>query len=155
MTLIAILFAVGLLLLALELVLPGAVAGIIGGVLMLAGVGLVYSDYGAMQGTLALLGAAFAVVACVVLEVWWLPRSKFAGRFIVKDTSGVTPQPPAPRDVIGKRGRTLTTLAPTGYVEVDGRTYEAMSVAGLLAKGEPVVVESLDQFKLTVNRSSS
>lgn len=155
MTLIAVLFAVGLLLLALELVLPGAVAGVIGGVLMLAGVGLVYSDYGAMYGTLSLLGAALAVVTCVVVEIWWLPRSKFAGQLILKDTAGVTPQPPASRDVIGKRGRTLTMLAPTGYVEIDGRTYEAMSVAGLLAKGETVVVESLDQFKLTVNRSSS
>lgn len=155
MTLIIVLFAVGLVLLLLEVILPGGVIGILGGIVMAVSVGLVFARYGASAGMYALAGAVVIAVGSVMFELWWLPRSKWAAQFTVRDTAGSTPTPPAPPEIVGKRGRALTTLAPTGYVEIEGRTYEAASSIGLLAKGDAVVVESFDQFKLTVTRTSS
>lgn len=155
MSLIVLLFVLGLVFLALEVILPGAVAGIVGGILMLVAVALVYSGYGASYGTMALVGALVAGAGCIAAELWWLPRSKWALRFTVRETSGKPVPPVAPVALVGKQGRTLTILAPSGYVEVEGRSYEAVSRSGLLQKGVPIFVESIDQFKVTVQSASS
>lgn len=155
MSLIIVLFAVGLVLVLLELILPGGIIGVIGGVVMAISVALVFARYGASAGMYALAGAVVIAVASVMVELWWLPRSKWGARLAVREIAGSIPTPPAPPEIVGKRGRALTPLAPTGYVEIEGRTYEAASSIGMLAKGETVVVEATDQFKLTVTRTST
>ena len=155
MSLTILLFVLGLVFQDKEKILPGGVAGVVGGILMLTAVALVYSNHGASHGTMALAGAAVAGAGCIALELWWLPRSKWALRFTVRETSGKPVPPVAPVVLVGKRGRTLTVLAPSGYVEIEGRSYEAISRSGVLQKGVPIFVESIDQFKVTVQSASS
>jgi len=47
---------------------------------------------------------------------------------------------------------TVTTLAPTGYVMLDGRRYEARSQSGLIARGATVRVVGVDSFHLIVSQ---
>jgi len=53
-------------------------------------------------------------------------------------------------EVLDQVGETVTPLAPTGYVSVKGRRYEAFSRSGFLAKGVAVKVTGLDNFRLLV-----
>ena len=55
--------------------------------------------------------------------------------------------------VVGKTCEAVTTLAPTGYVRLDGRRYEAFSQSGHVAKGTVLRVVAVDNFRLTVTRS--
>jgi len=55
----------------------------------------------------------------------------------------------------GARGRTLTTLLPSGKVLIDGVEYNARVQSGWADKDEDVVVMGLDAFGLIVDRPDS
>jgi membrane-bound ClpP family serine protease len=55
--------------------------------------------------------------------------------------------------VVGKPATADTTLAPSGYVLVDGRRYEAFCRSGHVAKGEVLRVIGADNFRLIVSKT--
>ena len=59
--------------------------------------------------------------------------------------------PPATSEVIGKPATALTMLAPSGFVEVAGKRYEAFCRSGLVARGTHLTVVGLDNFRLVVS----
>jgi membrane-bound serine protease (ClpP class) len=150
-TLVVILFLSGIFLLALEVVVPGAILGIIGGVLMLVGVGVSFSRFGPSGGAVA-SGVAVAVGAVALyLEFVLLPKSRLAKALSMTETVAGTSQPPvADRAVVGKRAKAVTPLSPSGLVECEGRRYEAYSRSGHTAAGTTVEIVGMDNFRLIV-----
>ncbi|NBX35313.1 nodulation protein NfeD, partial [bacterium] len=51
---------------------------------------------------------------------------------------------------VGKTGRALTILAPSGTVEVDGQRLEAFSVDGYVERGAPILVTEAAAGRVTV-----
>lgn len=51
---------------------------------------------------------------------------------------------------VGKSGRALTVLAPSGTVEVDGYRLEAFSVDGFVERGAAILVTEADAGRVTV-----
>ena len=155
MNLILLLFLVGILLLAFEVIVPGGILGAIGALALLAGVVLSFVDFGALGGILSLLAAGLLVLVMVLVEFVLLPRTAIGRRLFLHAAIGGVSQPP-PADaaaIVGAVGTTVTTLAPTGYVEVNGRRYEGFSRSGLLQSGTPVRVEEVDNFRLIVTKT--
>jgi membrane-bound ClpP family serine protease len=157
MTTIIILFLAGILLLAIEVFVPGMVVGIIGGFAILAGVIMSFSLYGADGGILALLGGGLLLGITFYVEFVVLPKTKFARKLSMQASVEGTSQP-AVADlsaVLDQPGETVTPLAPSGYIQLQGRRYEAFSQSGYLAKGVPVRVTGLDNFRLIVTKTQS
>lgn len=155
MTAIIILFLAGILLLALEVFIPGAVLGILGALAILAGVAVAFVIYGLAGGFLA-LGAGVALLGIALyLEFAVLPKTRLAQTFSMTTTVAGTSQEPVAKleEVLDQVGETATALAPTGYVLLKGRRYEASSQSGYLAKGIAVRVTGLDNFRLLVTKS--
>ena len=154
MTLVIVLFSLGVILLALEVIVPGAVLGSVGALLMVGGVIAAFLNLGSTGGMLATLVALILLVATFVLEFFWLPRSRFFNRIAVGATIDSVSQPPLAKesDVIGRDAVALSTLAPTGFVNVDGRRYEASCRSGYAAVGETLKVVGLDAFRLIVTK---
>jgi len=150
-TLILVLFAVGILLLALEVIVPGGVLGI-GGGLSRVGAGLVAFDrYGPGGGAWALAAGLLVTAVALYLEFVLLPRSRLAKALSLTATVAGRSQPPvAEASLVGRRGLAATTLAPTGVVECEGRRYEAFSRSGLIAAGAPVEVIAVETFRILV-----
>ena len=154
MTAIILLFMVGAMLLAAEIFLPGAVAGIIGGLALLAGSLLSFREFGFNGGMLASFGALLLVGLMLYLELVLLPKTSVGKRLIVQSTVSATSQPPpATAELVGRAAVALTTLAPSGYVEVEGRRYEAFCRSGLVQKGTELRVVGLDNFRIIVTRN--
>jgi membrane-bound ClpP family serine protease len=155
MSLVVLFFLVGVILLALELVVPGAILGIVGGISMLAGVIAAFTIFGGSGGALATLVALVVLGLAVYLEFIWLPKSRLAKGLSMSTTIEATSQPPLAKgaDVIGREALTQTVLSPSGYVLVDGRRYEAYSQSGHIAAGERLKVVSLDNFRLIVTKT--
>lgn len=153
MTTILLLFIVGTLLLAGEVLLPGGIVGTIGGIALLAGCWLAFTEFGPGYGSLATVGALGLVALALYLELVWLPRTKVGSDMVVKSTVGGQSQPPPANeaDVVGKPAVALTTLAPSGYVSVDGRRYEAYCRSGHAVRGAGLEVVGVDNFKLIVS----
>ena len=155
MNLIILLFLVGLLFLFFEVFTVGAVFGILGGMTLLGGVVAAFVNYGMAGGVWAVVVALVAAGATLYAELVWLPKTRFAQRFAVRGTSGGTiKQVNAEADaVVGKAAEALTTLAPSGYVSVEGRRYEAFCQSGHADKGAALRVTGLDNFRLIVTKT--
>ena len=91
--------------------------------------------------------------ATLYAELVWLPKTRFAQRFSVKSTSGTTiRQQDVEAGVVGKSAEAVTTLAPSGYVLVEGRRYEAFCQSGHAERGAQLRVTGLDNFRLIVTK---
>lgn len=143
----------GLLLIAAEFVLPGAVIGAVGALLGLAGLALAASHG---LGEFLLLAAVF--VAGVAAEFLLFRRlmpglARRAGiASPVADTGSAVPGAAAFADLVGREGVALTALSPTGNVEVAGRRVEATSADGFLERGAAVVVADASSHGVVVRR---
>lgn len=155
MTGIVLLFALGIICLFFEVIVPGAVLGVIGGILMLAGSVLAFVEFGVAGGTVATVSALGLTGFTVYFELFLLPKTKFGKQMFLETAVKGTSHAPLAKaqDIVGKTGIALTTLAPSGFVLVDGRKYEASSQDGLLAKDTPVKVSGLDTFRLIVSKT--
>jgi membrane-bound ClpP family serine protease len=155
MNAVLLLFLLGVLLLAGEVFTPGAVLGILGGCAMVGGCVISFQQFGAGGGALATVIACALLALTLYLELVWLPRSRFGRKLIVQSASDAVSQPPLAdlEAVVGKTAQAVTTLAPSGYVTVDGRRYEAFCQSGHVDRGAMLRVTGLDNFRLIVSKS--
>jgi len=147
-----VLFAVGLVLLGFEVIVPGAVMGIIGGLFLIGGVAMAFLEHGAEGGLLALGVALGAVVALVYFEFRILPRTRVGKKMFLKASIDATSQPAVAEGeaVLGKSARAVTALSPTGLVEIEGRRYEARCDSGFAVEGAHLRVVRVESFQLVV-----
>ncbi|MBX3740795.1 MAG: hypothetical protein KF712_07390 [Akkermansiaceae bacterium] len=154
MTLIILLFAVGILLIATEVIVPGAILGTIGGLLMVGGTVLAFLDYGTGGGLLALGIASVVGALALFIEFRILPKTAIGRRaFLTEEVTGVSAA--IGKDAIalvGKPAEALTMLSPSGYVRIDGRRYEAFCQSGQAPAGAALEVIGADSFRLIVTQ---
>lgn len=154
MNAIALLFLIGVMLLAAEVFVPGGVLGIIGGLAMALGCGVAFAKLGVTGGSVATATAALLLGLTVYIELVWLPKTRLGKGMIVQTAVDGTSQPPlAAADIVGKNAAAETALMPTGFVRVEGQRYEAFSPAGFVAKGAALRVTGLDNFRLIVTKT--
>lgn len=150
---VLLLFAVGLVLLAFEVIVPGAILGVIAGALLIGGVAVAFVEHGPEGGLLAMIAAVFAVGAVLYFELRILPRTRLGKRmFLEKAIDGASQPPIAAKtaDVVGRDAVAITALGPTGVVEVGGRRYEARCESGFATEGSRLRVTRVETFQLVV-----
>ncbi len=154
MNMILLLFLVGVLLLAGEVFVPGAILGIIGAVSMFAGCAFSFVKYGTSGGLIATTVALALLGLTLYVELIWLPKTRLGKKLIVQAKVDATTQPPLAESaqVVGKAAEAVTPLVPSGYVLVEGRRYEAFSQSGHATKGAALRVVGLDNFRLIVTK---
>jgi membrane-bound ClpP family serine protease len=154
MSVIVALFLIGAVLLFFEVITPGGVLGAIGGVVMLAGCGHAWHLYGGQGALIAFMVALALVGVTFWVELVLLPKTRLGKRMFLDAAISSTSQPPPAEAarVVGKTAEALTMLAPTGYVTVDWKRYEAHCIDGLAPKGAVLRVTGLDNFTLKVTK---
>jgi membrane-bound ClpP family serine protease len=146
------LFTVGLVLLGFEVIMPGAVMGVIGGLFLLGGVIVAFAQHGPQGGFLALGTGIVAVAAMLYVEFRILPRTRIGRRMFLQAEIDGTSQPAVAgaAAVVGKAAVAMTALAPTGLVQVEGRRYEARCESGFADEGTRLRVVRVESFQLVV-----
>ena len=157
MTWIAILFLSGIAALVVEVVVPGGILGIAGGLLLLAGCAIAFFSFGPAGGFAALGCAAVLAGAAFFIEFRVLPKTKIGRRaFLTSEVRGVSAAfGTEARELVGKSAEALTLLSPTGYVRIDGRRYEAFCQTGQAPVGSVLDVVDADNFRLIVKQRAS
>ena len=56
--------------------------------------------------------------------------------------------------LIGKKGRTLTSLHPSGKVEIEGEKYDTVSEGGYIQINETVEVIRVEGYRIVVSKSN-
>ena len=148
MTLIITLLIVGAILLFLETLLPGMIAGIIGFLCLMAAVMLGYRDFGYQTGSLILAG----VLVGLVIGTWcWLkffPESRLGKRFISQSSSGeLGVEKP---ELLNGTGVALTQLRPSGTASINGQRVDGVTEGGLIERGTAIKVVTVEGARIVV-----
>jgi len=154
MTVITLLFALGIVLLLVEVIVPGGILGAIGGLMMFAGCVMAFLEFGSWGGMLAVGVAIVLAIAAFYLEFRVLPKTAIGKRaFLTKEITGVSAAFGLDaRDFIGKSAQALTMLSPSGYILIDGKRYEAFCQSGQVPAGAALEVTGADNFRLIVSQ---
>jgi len=154
MNTVIILLLVGVVLFFFEIIVPGAVLGTLGGLAMLGGIVLAFIDYGPTGGVAATLASVVVLAVVLYIELRILPNTKLGKRMFLHSAVSASTQPPiADPSIVGRTGETATPLAPSGFVVVDGRKFEAFSQSGFVELGAIVRVDAVDNFRVIVSKS--
>lgn len=153
MTWIILLFALGIVLIAVEVLIPGGIIGTIGGLMMFGGCVMSFLEYGTVGGVIAVTVAVALTLLALFIEFRVLPKTAIGKRaFLTKEITGVSAAfGEEARELIGKSAEALTMLSPSGYIRIDGKRYEAFCQSGQAPAGSVLEVIGADNFRLIVS----
>lgn len=157
MTMIVLLFSLGIVLLAVEVIIPGGILGAIGGLLMFGGCILAFKDYGTLGGGIAIATGMFLAGLTFYIEFRILPKTAAGKRaFLKSEITGVSAAfGDEARELIGRPAEALTMLSPSGYIRIDGKRYEAFCQSGQAPAGSQLEVTGADNFRLIVSLTNT
>tara|TARA_B100001248_G_scaffold262738_1_gene262099 strand:+ start:17363 stop:17830 length:468 start_codon:yes stop_codon:yes gene_type:complete len=148
---IATLIVIGLIFIFFEVIVPGGILGLLGAASFITAWVFAFELHGAMGTIVAFLASLLSAVIVLVLEFKYLPKTKLGKRFFLKTSvESQSTHEPADNTILGKTGHALTSLAPSGMVEIDGAQYEASSESGWIEEGTSIIVVQKDNFRLIV-----
>lgn len=152
MTLIITLIALGILLLAIEvLIIPGfGFAGVIGLLSIIGAVILAFVEYGQVTG-LIVLGCVIVITS---LSTWLILRSKTWKNISLRDTisSKVDNAPEEKGLTAGTQGVAISRLAPGGKVRFGNTDVEVYSRSGIINNGAKVQIVNTEESKIIVKQ---
>lgn len=152
MTLIILLFAIGIFLLATEVVVPGGILGLAGAVTLFTGCVASFVQLGTNEGLIAIAVALLAAGIVFYIQFKILPKTPLGKHFFLSReiSTSSTALGIEARDLIGKTATSVTVLSPSGYVTIAGKRYEAVSQSGQIAIGTELLVKDANHFQLIV-----
>ena len=149
----------GIIMLIVEMFMPGfGLPGIAGLLLMAAAIVLTWLDYGPLAG----LGATLIVITLSAIMVSVSLKSATSGRIsrsalILKDgqtrAEGFRTSESLER-YLGKTGTTYTVLRPAGTADIEGDRVDVVSMGEFIDKGVPIRVEEIEGARVLVRRIS-
>lgn len=157
MTLIILLFSLGIVLMAVEVIVPGGILGSIGALLMFGGCIAAFITLGTGGGMIAVFSALAVAALAFYIQFRILPKTAMGRRaFLTSEiTATTTTFGEETRDLVGKTGKALTMLSPSGYILIDGRRYEAFCRNGQVPAGAVLDVIGTDNFRLIVSETKT
>lgn len=157
-----IVFVVGVILLVLEIfVIPGfGIAGILGIIMIMAGLFLgLISDFPLLEASslrvaIIQLAAAFVSgLAIILLLTKYLPKSQHFDRLILhhhESSSEGYASNPQLSDLLGQQGTTLTVLRPSGTAVFNDRRIDVVTEGGYIEKDRAVTVVKVEGYRIIV-----
>ncbi|MBM3824556.1 MAG: hypothetical protein FJ404_17000 [Verrucomicrobia bacterium] len=145
---VIILIACGALLLLLETVLPGLVAGVLGVLCLMAAVIVGYIRFDLVTANWIAGGVMTGVVLGAGLWCRYFPGSRMAKQFISNKAVGGAPE--GRSELINRTGVAHTTLRPSGTALIDGRRVDVVTEGGMVDPGQPVKVVAVEGVRVVV-----
>jgi len=151
---IAIMLIAGLILIIIEIFQPGfGVFGIIGGILLIAGVALRLTvDDGSNPLVIFFYLTFFIVIILTGSFLLMVKLSRGGWLSRIPFSEGVRYDVFNYSELLGKSGIAATSLKPEGKAEIEGKTYDVVAEAFLIKHGEKINVISVEGDKIVVNK---
>lgn len=128
----------------LEVFTPSFGALAIGGIICLI-MAVVYAfQIAPWAGVTVLLIGIFGTPVYLYMVVRFVPRCRFGKHLILgkarEATNDAAPQSDELHALIGKTGKTITVLRPSGMIRVDGKRIDARAERGMIDNGQSVKI---------------
>ena len=142
------LLAAGAILIFLETILPGLIAGILGFGCVCAGVMLAYFRFDLQTANTVAAAVATATVIATVCYIKYFPESRFARLFVSKRSIGeIGVENPS---LLHQTGQSLTTLRPSGTAIINGKRVDVVTEGSFIEPGRPIKVIALEGLRVVV-----
>ena len=145
--------AVGLVLIAVEIFVPGGVLGTIGALALMVAIVMGFFAFGPQGGFLA---AVCIVIASAVFLALWIrifPRTKVGKVLTLKrEGSDFKSADPTPSPLLGKEGVALTNLQLSGLAQIDGKRTDGVADADFIEPGAHVKVVKVEGARIVVRK---
>lgn len=148
------LFVTGLILLVIEGLVPGfGLPGISGIILVVTGTILAMDNL-----TNAILSVSISIIITTIVTIFLVKfgfRSKLLDEIILKTNHTIEKNiiNLGNEALVDKEGISISELRPTGFIEIDGERYDALTEGGFIPKDTPVKVIKVEGIKIYVRRT--
>lgn len=148
--------AMGLLLIAIEVFVPGGILGIFGVAALLMAIAMGFVAFGLQGGLLAALGIVLFSTIFLALWIKIFPRTK-VGKVLTlqKDGSAFKTDPVTPSPLLGKEGHTLSNLQLSGIASIDGRRTDVVAESMFIPMGARIKVVKVEGHRVVVREVSA
>ncbi len=151
MTPVITLLIVGAVLIFLETVLPGLIAGILGFLCLVAAVVLGYRDFGYQTGSLILAAVLAGLMIGGFCWLKFFPESRMAMKFISQGSVGnLGVEKP---ELLHAKGTALTQLRPSGTASINGQRVDVVTEGGLIEAGADLRVVAVEGARVVVRET--
>ncbi|HUS37290.1 MAG TPA: NfeD family protein [Verrucomicrobiae bacterium] len=148
MATVVILLVAGALLILLETVLPGLIAGIIGFCCIGIGLALAYMRFDFQTANTILMIVVGAGIVGTILYVKYFPQSRAAQLFVSRRAIGeIGAENPS---LVNQTGETLTTLRPSGTAVINGKRVDVVSEGAFIEAGRMIKVVAVEGLRVVV-----
>ena len=148
MTLVIILLIVGVVLLLLETILPGLVAGVVGFACLVAGLALGYSRCEARIANLMLVIVLLVLVGGFAAWANFFPDSRLGRKFVSKRVVGnIDAEKP---ELLHQSGVAYTALRPSGTALINGKRIDVVTEGPFVERGAPIKVVAVEGVRVVV-----
>jgi membrane-bound serine protease (ClpP class) len=145
---VIVLLVVGVVLLLLETVLPGMIAGIAGLICLVAGLVVSYRQFSLQTANLITLSVVLGLVVGTLAWLRYLPESRFGKVFVSEQTVGDigTERP----ELLHQAGTAMTHLRPSGTAVIRGERVDVVTEGPHVQRGAPIRVVAVEGMRVVV-----
>lgn len=160
MSLIILLALAGIVLISLEIILPGMILGIVGGIAIIAAIALTFGtaelDSLGMAGRILVATAIlFSCMMSIGLWLKYFDRLPFCRRLVLTLANKDKVAGNEIAEYLGCKGIALTDLRPSGRVEIKGlpKTCDIIAETGFIESGSSIEVIKVDGRRVLVRKA--
>jgi len=148
------LFGLGIILLLIEAFIPGfGIFGISGLIAVI--IAIVLAAASTASGIYTLLVSLFVAAIASFIAFKYLQRKGALKRIVLLESATREAGFSSSADytyLLGKEGKTVTPLRPSGMVEIEGKRYDTISESGYIDSGEMVEVGKVEGYRIVVRK---
>lgn len=151
-----VLVTAGLLLIAVEIFIPGGILGVIGVMALVAAGILGFIVFGVQGGLLSALGLFVGGTLFLALWIKYCPGSFLGNWFTLKeDGKDFKSYDDSQQWLNGRTGTAHSDLRPAGIALIDGKKIDVVSEAGFVVRGSPVKVIEVTGNRVVVRQTGA
>lgn len=151
MATVVILLVAGAVLLLLETILPGMIAGLAGLVCLAAGLILSYKEFSLQTANLITLCVVLGLLLGTLAWLRYLPGSRVGRAFVSERAIGdIGAERP---ELLGQTGTALTDLRPSGMAVFNGKRVDVVTEGPHVKRGTPLKVIAVEGLRVVVREA--
>ena len=145
-----VLLIMGILLIGLEIFIPGGVIGLLGAVSLIGSIIIAFQVFGAQYGALIAMGIIALLVLCLYLWIKYFPKSPVGKAMTLSQDMSQSPKENDDEYLLGKKGIAKTALHPAGIATIDDKRIDVVAESSWIAKGKSIRVIQVEGNHVTV-----
>lgn len=144
----------GIILIFIEVFVPGGIFGVIGSLLLLISTIFCFNLYGRKIGFYYTFGMILFITILVVLALSFAKYLPFRNKiFLTTSEKDINIGNKSLESLIGQEGKSFTVLRPTGKIIIDNKRYDAMTEGTYIPKNVDIKIIRIENNRIIVRKS--